>query len=108
VVVDEAAHVKNLQEVWQQVIRPTLTDLKGGAWFLSTPNGMNYFKTLYDRGQDPERDDWASWQMPTSENPYMEPAEIEAARLDLTEAAFNQEFQALFRQLGGQCLPACR
>jgi hypothetical protein len=34
--------------------------------------------------------------MPTSENPYIDPAEIEAASLDLTESAFNQEYLALF------------
>src|SRR5213592_3258233 len=73
-----------------------LTDYIGDAWFLSTPKGMNYFKTLFDRGQDREREDWASWQMPTSENPYIPPREIESARLDLTESAFNQEYLAWF------------
>jgi hypothetical protein len=69
VVIDEAAFVPNLAEAWQNCIRPTLTDLQGSAWFLSTPNGMNHFKTLFDLGQDPEKGDWASWQSPTSENP---------------------------------------
>jgi hypothetical protein len=96
VVIDEAAMVPTLEEAWQQAIRPTLADLQGSAWFLSTPKGMNYFKVLFDRGQDPEREDWASWQMPTSENPYIRLEEIESARLDLTEAAFNQEYGALF------------
>jgi hypothetical protein len=96
VVVDEAAMIPTLEDAWQQSIRPTLTDLQGSAWFLSTPKGMNYFKVLFDRGQDPERDDWASWQMPTSANRYIDRAEIESARLDLTEAAFNQEYLALF------------
>jgi phage terminase large subunit-like protein len=96
VVIDEAAMAPNLERAWQQSIRPTLTDLLGQAWFLSTPKGMNYFKSLFDRGQDPASQDWASWQMPTGENPYIRPDEIEAARLDLTEAAFNQEYLALF------------
>jgi hypothetical protein len=96
VVVDEAAMIPALEEAWQGAIRPTLTDLQGSAWFLSTPKGMNYFKQLFDRGQDPERDDWASWQMPTNANPHIRPEEIEAARLDLTETAFNQEYLALF------------
>ena len=96
VVVDEAAMISSFEEAWQQSIRPTLTDLQGSAWFLSTPKGMNYFKQLFDRGQDPERGDWASWQMPTSANPYINLGEIESARMDLTEAAFNQEYLALF------------
>ena len=96
VVVDEAAMIPDLEEAWQQAIRPTLTDLQGSAWFLSTPKGMNYFKVLFDRGQDPERPDWASWQMSSGANPYLDPGEIESARLDLTESAFNQEYLALF------------
>ena len=96
VVVDEAAMIPALEEAWQQSIRPTLTDLKGSAWFLSTPKGMNYFKVLFDRGGDSTWQDWASWQMPTVANPFLDPEEIAAARLDLTEAAFNQEYLALF------------
>jgi hypothetical protein len=96
VVIDEAAMIPDLEVAWQQSIRPTLTDLQGSAWFLSTPKGMNYFKMLFDRGPDPTFTDWASWQMPSSENPYIEPREIEDARLDLTESAFNQEYLALF------------
>jgi hypothetical protein len=106
VVVDEAAMIPALEEAWQQSIRPTLTDLQGSAWFLSTPKGMNYFKVLFDRGQDGERDDWASWQMPTRANPFLDPQEIEAARRDMTEAAFNQEYLGPVRQLGRQRLPA--
>jgi len=96
VVIDESALVPNLEQAWQQTIRPMLTDYVGQAWFLSTPKGMNYFKTLFNLGQDPERTDWASWQMPTSENPFIEPGEIASARLDLTESAFNQEYLAMF------------
>jgi hypothetical protein len=95
-VVDECALVQNLDQAWQQTIRPMLTDLRGDAWFFSTPKGMNHFKALFDLGQDPARTDWASWQMPTVENPHIDPAEIEAARLDMTESAFNQEYAALF------------
>jgi len=96
VVIDEAAFAPNLQEAWQGAIRPTLTDLKGCAWFLSTPQGNNYFKTLFDRGQDPQQEDWASWQMPTSANPFLDPDEIEAAKKDCSEAKYNQEYRACF------------
>jgi hypothetical protein len=51
-----------------------LTDYIGEAWFLSTPKGFNYFKTLFDRGQDPEQTDWASWQMPSEGNPHIAPS----------------------------------
>ena len=88
--------IAELENAWQNAIRPTLTDYRGEAWFLSTPKGMNYFKALFDCGQDPERSGWASWQMPTRTNPFIDPAEIDAAMLDMTEASFNQEYLALF------------
>jgi len=96
VVIDEAAVVRTLRVVWENSIRATLADFRGDAWFLSTPRGFNDFKLFFDRGQDVEREDWASWQMPTSSNPHIDPAEIEAAREDMTEAAFSQEFLAQF------------
>ncbi len=96
VVVDEAALVSNLEQVWEETIRPMLLDSEGEAWFLSTPKGMNYFKTLFDLGQDREQKDWASWQLANSENPRMKSSELEAARLSSRESAFNQEYLALF------------
>lgn len=100
-IIDEAAIVPNLLTVWQQVIRPTLTDLRGGAWFLSTPLGFTYFKTLYDMGQDPTRPLWKSWQMPTTSNPYISPDEVELARQDTLESSFNQEYLAQFVSFEG-------
>jgi hypothetical protein len=96
VVIDECAMVPNLQQAFSQTIRPMLSDYGGDAWFLSTPRGFNYFKTLFDRGTDPDRKEWASFQMPTASNPCICADEIESARLDLTEASFNQEYLAQF------------
>jgi hypothetical protein len=96
VVIDEAALVKNLRGAWEGAIRATLADHRGDAWFLSTPRGMGDFKSFFDRGQDPEREDWAAWQMPTSANPHIALKEIEAARQEMAEAMFNQEFLAQF------------
>jgi hypothetical protein len=96
VIINEAAMVARLQEAWEQVIRPTLTDYHGTALFLSTPKGFNFFKTVYDRGQDGEQPDWQSWTFPTSANPYIDPVEIEAARRELPESVFSQEYLAAF------------
>lgn len=101
VAIDEAAMIARLEEAWQEVIRPTLADYRGSADFYSTPKGHNFFWQLWQRGQDPEQGDWASWQMPTSANPYIDPAEIEAARRELPERTFEQEFLATFTDDGG-------
>jgi len=100
VVVDEAGIVRNLSDAWLGAIRPTLTDFKGGAWFLGTPKGRNFFHQLYAKGQanDPE---WASWRMPTTANPHIDPAEVEAARGDMPPAVFNQEYLGIPADDGG-------
>ncbi len=103
IVVDEAAMVKNLEQAWQQTIRPMLSDFKGNAWFFSTPKGIaSYFHTLFQRGQDPAFPKWASWQMPTSTNPFIAPSEILEAQNDLTDLAFAQEYLAQFVSWAGQ------
>jgi hypothetical protein len=101
IVVDEAAMVRDLLEIWQLALRPTLTDLSGGAWFMSTPRGLNDFWTLYQNGQDPLNAEWMSWQMPTSVNPFIKPAELEAARHELPERAWAQEYRAEFLEVEG-------
>lgn len=94
VIVDEGAFVKHLWKSWTESIRATLTDYKGDGWFLSTPRGKNDFYKIFQRGKNEEK--WASWQMPTLTNPYIDPDEIEDAKSDLPEQAFRQEYQAEF------------
>ena len=101
VIVDEAAMVRHLEEAWNAVLRPTLVDFRGGAWFLSTPKGLNFFKRLYDRGADPGYPDWAAWQMPTVSNPYIPPDEVDDSRRTLPERTFAQEFEAVFLENEG-------
>ena len=100
-VIDEAAMIPRLVDVWGQAIRPTLTDYQGEGWFMSTPRGLNDFFTLFSRGQDALQRDWASWQMPTSVNPYIAAEEIVAAQHELPERVFAQEFEAQFLSLEG-------
>lgn len=100
VVIDEGASVRDLETAWNEAIRPTLTDYQGDAWFLGTPKGRDYFWTLFMRGQYAAEEQWCSWQMPTVTNPYINPAEIESARLDMPERAFRQEYLAEFIEDG--------
>jgi len=101
IVADEAAMVRDLLEIWQLALRPTLTDLGGGAWFMSTPHGLNDFWLLYQQGQDPLQTEWASWQMPTSVNPFIATDELVSAQAELPERAWAQEYRAEFLQIEG-------
>jgi predicted phage terminase large subunit-like protein len=103
VFIDEAAVVPShrLERQWNAAIRPTLTDLKGDAWFGSTPTGMNYYRDLWLRGQDERYSDWASWQMPTTANPFIDASEVLAAKAELPDIVFQQEFEAQFVDMAG-------
>jgi hypothetical protein len=100
VVIDEAAMVRDLNNAWTAVIRPTLADYAGDAWFLSTPRGLNYFYTLYNYGQDDTRPEWKSWRMPTWANPFIPLSEINDMRRDMPENIFRQEIMAEFLEDG--------
>lgn len=100
IVIDEAAHARYLKDAWEQAIGPTLTDYRGQAWFISTPKGLNYFYELFKRGDNPEYPDWASFHMPTSANPHIDPDEIEQKRRELPELVFRQEYLAEFVVMG--------
>lgn len=102
--VDEAAKVRNLREAWEQSIRPTLTDYRGTADFLSTPKGRDYFYELAQRGERGDNGDWASFHQPTLSNPFIDPEELESARLDLPTLVYQQEYLADFVDFGGTVL----
>lgn len=95
VVVDEAGIARNLTTIWQQAIRPTLTDYRGHAWFYGTPKGRTHdFSQMFAKGESGEHG-WISHRAPTRENPYIPADEIEAARRDMPEAAYLQEYEGM-------------
>jgi len=100
VVINEAAMVRNLLDSWTRVIRPTLADLSGDAWFLSTPRGYNDFHALYAMA-DERPQEWRSWRFPTSDNPHIPPKEIEAMRAEMDAVSYAQEILAEFRSITG-------
>lgn len=96
-IIDEAAHAPKLETAWTYAIRATLTDYKGDAYFMSTPNGGNYFKTLYDT----DAPDWMRWQLPTWDNPFMDRAEVESLQDTMSSIAYRQEILAEFVDVQG-------
>lgn len=91
IVIDEASFIPNLEEGWQNSIRPTLTDYKGRALFLSTPKGKNFFYSLFLKSGET---DWESFKFTTYDNPYIDKGEIDDARLQLPQVVFEQEYMA--------------
>lgn len=99
-ILDEAAFMAG--DVWQAGIRPALSDRQGWAMFLSTPNGLNWFHRLYQAGIDPLASDWASFHHPSVEGPKITMKEVEAARSEMSDRWFRQEYLAAFVEDAGQ------
>src|SRR6056300_1436792 len=96
-VMDEAAFIK--PDVWQEVLRPTLTERKGSALFISTPMGMNNW--FYDLWTTAEKaPNWERFQYSTYDNPAIDPEEIDSAKDEVGSIVFAQEYLAEFVDAG--------
>lgn len=89
-------------EAWTKVLRPTLASTGGHALFIGTPKAYNFLYELWKIGQDEKATAWASWQFPTITSPFIPAEEIEAARADMDEKSFKQEFEASFETMSGR------
>jgi predicted phage terminase large subunit-like protein len=94
VVIDEYADMK--PEVFEQIIRPALADVIGGALFIGTPKGRNHFYELYTYATSEKDKDWVGFHYTSYDNPLLQKTEIEAAKLSMSSFAFRQEFMASF------------
>jgi hypothetical protein len=87
------------EKAWTEVLRPTLSDRKGAAMFISTPMGQsNWAYDLYQRGQSGAEAAWSSYQFTTLSGGNVSAEEIEMARQDLDERTFRQEYEATWEQ----------
>lgn len=98
VVMDECAFIK--QDIWEKVIRASLSDRKGRALFISTPSGRNWFYDVFNLGQEEQDEEWKSWHFTTQDNETIDPKEIEAAKRTLSSFAFKQEYLSSFDTSG--------
>ena len=100
VIINEAGLIHGLLAMWQAAIRPTLTDRVGRALFLGTPKGASHdFSVLHRQAGDAK--EWARFQGPTLENPFIPKGEVEAARAELPEEVFAQEYEGVPSSDGG-------
>jgi hypothetical protein len=102
IIIDEAAFLPGLLNVWQEDLRAALSDRRGAAMFISSPNGRGDFYTLWQRGSNIEHPDWKSWQASTYDNPFIPKSEIDAARRELPDWVFRQEYLAEFVTFAGK------
>ena len=94
VVLDEYSYMK--ENVWGEIIQPTLAETQGSALFVGTPTGVqNHFYDLFVKGQS-NNSDYKSWQFTTIEGGFISAEEIENAKKNLDKRTFEQEYLASF------------
>ena len=92
VVLDEYAGAS--PQLWGEVIRPALSDRKGGALVMGTPHGRDAFYDLYERARhDPE---WHSAIYRADETGILPADELTSCRSSMEPHEFEQEYQCSF------------
>ena len=87
-------------ETWTTVLRPTLSDKNGHALFLGTPRGVgSWSHEMFSMAQNTE--EWDSFTYTTLDGGNVPEAEIEAAKRDMDERTFQQEYLATFNTYSG-------
>ena len=105
-VLDEAAYMT--PDLWPEVLRPMLTTTRGGALFLSTPFGRNWFWDKYRLGLDDEAPEWMSFHFTTANNPMIAREELAGIRRQTTEHIWRTEYLAEFSDESGQVFRGIR
>ena len=105
-VIDEAAKVK--RRIWDMYLSPTLSDRKGKAIFITTPEGFNFVYDLFLLGK--EDDLWESHQAPSWDNHFAFPDGkkdqfILERKRNMAKEVFEQEYGAKFTSFSGRVYP---
>jgi hypothetical protein len=91
-VFDEVAQMP--YRIWSEVVRPALSDRKGWALFIGTPQGKNALYELWHRANKENR--WYSAMFKASQTSILDDEELNAARREMSPEEFEQEFECSF------------
>lgn len=102
-ILDEMKDIKD--GTWESSIRPSLSDMRGGALFIGTPEpeAVN-FRKMFDYGQEGDDKEWKSWHFTTADNPYIDKSEIESAKKSMGSAEYFREYEASWDTAGSNLL----
>ena len=98
-VLDEVSKYTNFEYGWEEILRPTLMDVQGGALFISTTNGFNHFYDLCNK--ELTNPDYKTFHFTSYDNPHMKVEEIEKMKADMSDDRAAQEIYAEFRKKEG-------
>jgi len=104
-VLDEYGNMK--RQTWGEHVRPALSDRRGWCDFIGVPEGRDHYYELNNMAKAVFLDtppgitpEWNCFWWPSAD--ILPPEEIEAARRDLDELTFQQEYEASFVNFTGR------
>lgn len=80
--------------IFTEIIRPALADHSGYAIWIGTPKGKNEFYRLYEQGRKEEA--WLALLLTVDDTKLIPEAELDDARLIMSEDEFQQEWYCSF------------
>lgn len=90
-ILDEVADMPS--NLWGEIVFPTLTDRDGGALFIGTPKGRNYFYELYMKGKSTPG--WNSFLLNVNKSKVFSEEQIAKIKREYLgrEEEYRQEFE---------------
>jgi len=99
-IIDEMGDI--VKYAWENALRPTLTDSDDSRMIaIGTPKGRNMFHELFERGKSDDWPQYDSWNLPTTENPFISQSDVQEAKQTLPDRVFQQEYMAQFLDESG-------
>lgn len=95
-VIDEVAQIK--PEVWDDILQPALSDRKGWALFIGTPQGINLFSELYYKAE--ALPDWHCARYTVYDTNAIDQDEVERLKRDMNETSYAREYLCDFTAAG--------
>lgn len=97
-VLDEFGNMK--PQTWTAHVRPALSDRRGWCDFVGVPEGRNHYYELDLAAAADTSGDWGRYHWVSAD--ILPASEIEAARRDLDDLTFQQEYEASFVNFQGR------
>lgn len=93
VVIDEPAQIA--PGLWEEVIRPALSDREGWATFIGTAKGRDFFYSVWARALK-NQSQWYTSKLPASLTRVLPEAELASARESMSESQYAREYECSF------------
>lgn len=97
-ILDEFGNMK--KDSWGKNVRPALSDREGWCDLIGVPEGRNHYYDIAKEAQENKSGEWAYFWWISAD--ILPPSEIAAAKEDLDELTYQQEYEASFLNFAGR------